>query len=244
MNDSLCKLKRSMSLIWLIVVVGMPVDFGFSQTAVKIDAGSGSTFIERGEKKWIAYDAMVGQVVDVDGLAWGAFDKGLGAHLILPRGKVYLKDMPLEQNGRLVRVTGILRKSSVGVAPKGAQGYSQPFDYFSLDIIQMSRIEKVELDQLLPTKDDWVLPGVSADAVAKMIQSRNFAEHPLALAASRDGSTTKSFLVSDGVVLAYRVLDGRVISVSKIKINKPGKIDDEWAPLNGYKFPPIEQRGR
>ena len=231
----------------LIAILALPACNVFGQAASKIDAGPHSTFVERGQKRSIAWNDMTGRLVDVDGLAWGAFEKGLGSHLVLPRGKIYLRNTDLldsDLNGRLVRVTGILKKSRVDPAPKNAQGYSQSFEYYYLDIVHVSRIEKLELDQLLPTKNDWILPGVTAENAERMIQARKLDEYLLALRAPTDGSTTKSYLVSDGLVLVYRVLDGRIASVSKIKLNKPGKIDDEWISVNGFKLPPVAKNAR
>lgn len=231
----------------LIAILVLPACNVFGQDTIKIDADPNSTFVERGQKRTIAWNDMIGSVVDVDGLAWGAIEKGLGSHLVLPRGKIYLKNTDLldsDLNGRLVRATGILRKSNVDAAPKGVQGYSQPFVYYYLDVIDISGIAKLELDQLLPTKNDWILPGVRAENAERLIQARNLKEYLLALRAPTDGSTTKSYLVSDGLVLVYRVLDGRIASVSKIKLNKPGKVDDEWITLNGFKLPPVAKNAR
>ena len=231
----------------LIAILAMPLGNALAQTSIKIDSGPHSTVVERGGKRTIAWNDMIDRIVDVDGLVWGAFHKGLGSHLVLPHGKVYLSNTDLlksDLNGRLVRVTGILRKSHVSAAPKGSQGYSQPFGYYSLDVVEITRIEKLQLDQLLPTKNDWIVPSVSAENVAQMIQDRNLKEYLLALRASTDGSTTKSYLVSDGLVLVYRILNGRIASVSKIKLNKPGKVDDEWISVNGVKLPPVRKSAR
>ena len=98
----------------------MPLGNALAQTSIKIDPGSHSTVVERGGKRTIAWNDMIDRIVDVDGLAWGAFHKGLGSHLVLPHGKVYLSNTDLlksDLNGRLVRVTGILRKSHVSAAP-------------------------------------------------------------------------------------------------------------------------------
>jgi hypothetical protein len=206
--------------LFLIAILAMPACNAIAQTTNTVDSSPHSTFIERGEKRTIAWNDMVGRIVDVDGLAWGAFDKGLGSHLVLPHGKVYLKNpdfLNSDQNGNLVRVTGVLRKSRIDAAPKGAQGYSQPFEYYTLDVVEITRIEKLELDQ-----------------------DRNLKEYLLALRAPTDGSTTKSYLVSDGLVLVYSILDGRIATVSKIKLNNPGKVDDEWIRLKGFKLPPIK----
>jgi len=232
----------------LIAILALQTCDAIGQTAIKIDTGPHSTFVERGERRTIAWNDMTGSLVDVDGLAWGALEKGLGSHLVLPRGKIYLKNTDLlrsDLNGRLVRATGVLRRSRVNAAPKGAQGYGQPFEYYYLDVVHLSRIVKLELDQLLPTKNDWILPGVTAEKAEQMIQDRNLDEYLLALRAPKDGATTKSYLVSDGVVLVYRILDGRIASVSKINLNDPAqKADDEWITLNGFKLPSINRNAR
>ena len=160
---------------------------------------------------------------------------------------VYLKNLDLlntDLNGRLIRVTGVLRKSRVEAAGKFAQGYSQPLEYFYIETISASRIEKLEQDQLLPSKNDWIIAGLSADTVANYITDRKLKPYALSLAASKDGSRTHSFLVSEGLVLAYSVLNGRVSSVSKIHLNNLGKSDDKWVGVKGFKLPPVQTTAR
>src|SRR5438045_1685479 len=71
-----------------------------------------------GEKKTVSWDEFIGQVVSVDGLGWGAFEKGQGEHLILPQSeRIYLRDNKREMEGRLVRVTGVLRKYHQPASP-------------------------------------------------------------------------------------------------------------------------------
>lgn len=201
-----------------------------------------STYIEGGRKHTVAWDDMMGSIVEVDGLAWGAFDKGLGPHVVMANHKIYLENIDLieaDLNGRLVRITGVLRKSRVDPAPRGAQGYSQPFEYYYLDTVAVNNIDKVKLDQLRPSKDDWIVPGLSADAAAKLIADRNMQAYPLALAAEKYGSETHSHLVSDRVVVVYRIINGTVSSVSQINLNGIGKVDDDWVQLPGFRLPPL-----
>lgn len=206
-----------------------------------------SFYIDGNTKHTVAWDDMVGSIVEFDGMAWGAFEKGLGAHVVMPRNKVYLEGVNLlknDFNGRLIRVAGVLRKTHVERAPKGAQGYSQSFEYFYVDAIAASRIDKVSLDQLLPTKDDWIVPGMSSEAADKVITARKFEPYLLALAAAKDGSETKSFLVSKGVVIVYRVLNGNVVSVSSVQLNGAGKLDDQWMAVRGFRLPTLTENTR
>ena len=48
-------------------------------------------------------------------------------------------------------------------------------------------------------------------------------------------------MVSQGLVLVYRVLNGDVISVSQISLNGVGKLDDEWVDLPGFRLPSIRE---
>ena len=232
----------------LITIFALQAPAAIGQTAIKLDAGPQSTYVERGQKRTISWNDMIGSLVEVDGLAWGAFEKGLGSHLVLPRGKIYLENSDLvasDLNGRLARVAGVLRKSRVDAAPKYAQGYSQAFEYYYLDVVDISQVAKLEFDQLLPTKNDWIRPGVTAEDAERMIKDRNLNEHLLALRTPARGEITKSYLVSEGIVIVYRILDGRVISVWKIKLNDLAKrIDDEWITLKGFKLQPISEIAR
>lgn len=224
--------------LFLLLVQLAGLNNAFAQT---------STFVERGVKHTVAWDDMVGSMVEFDGLAWGAFEKGLGEHVVLPNLKIYLKNLDLiesDLNGRLVRIAGVLRKARVEPAPPGAQGYSQAFDYFYVDTVSVARIEKLKLDQLLPSRDDWIVPGLSADAATRLITERNLQAYPLALSAAKDGTSTSSFLISNDLVLVYRVLDGRVVTVSQINLHEAGKLDDEWIGVPGFRLPPITNQVR
>ena len=79
----------------LIAILAMPLGNALAQTSIKIDSGPHSTVVERGGKRTIAWNDMIDRIVDVDGLVWGAFHKGLGSHLVLPHGKVYLSNTDL-----------------------------------------------------------------------------------------------------------------------------------------------------
>ena len=226
----------------LAVLLSVPACCVFGQNAIEIDAGPHSTFIERGQKRSVAWNDMVDRVVNVEGLAWGAFEKGLGSHLVLPHGKVYIKGVDLHKtdlNGRLVHVTGVLKKSRIEAAPVGAQGYSKPFEYFYLDVIDISQTEKIGIDQLLPTKDDWVLPGASAEHVARLIAARKLDKYPIAITRSTDGATPHAYKVSEGLVLVYMVLRGKVTTVSNIKYSNAGEPKEQSTTLRGFKLPPL-----
>ena len=62
----------------LIAIILVPAAFSSAQI---------STYTVDNTKKEIAWNDMEDQIVDVDGLAWGAFEKGLGPYAVLPRGR-------------------------------------------------------------------------------------------------------------------------------------------------------------
>jgi len=193
------------------------------------------------------WDDRLGSIVEVEGLAWGAMEKGLGDHILMPHNKVYLKNLDLlktDLNGKLIRVAGVLRKSRVNPAEKFSQGYTRAFEYYWIETISFKQIEKVTEWQLLPTSDDWIVPGISADSALKLVSDRQLQPYPLALAASKDGSTTHSYLVSEGIVLVYRELKGNIVSVSQIKLNGVGKVDDDWLEIPGFRLPSVAQKSQ
>lgn len=78
--------------------------------------------------------------------------KGLGQHLILPNGRVYVRGFKFfdhDANGRLLRIEGVLRKRHVRKAPPGAQGYNADFDYFYVDT-SWQKVDKLTDPQNLP----------------------------------------------------------------------------------------------
>lgn len=89
---------------------------------------------------------LVGKRIQVEGLAWGAFAKGLGERIVLPSGdkfyltgKNYLRKHP---NGSLVRLVGRLSIKTMEPAPPGAQGYTQRFRYYSVEVESFELIDK------------------------------------------------------------------------------------------------------
>ncbi|NND99562.1 MAG: hypothetical protein HKN47_19780, partial [Pirellulaceae bacterium] len=188
----------------------------------------------------VPWNNMVDQVVVVDGLAWGAKHKGLGSHLVLTEGKVYLRNIDLREydsNGRLLRITGTLRKAQMAKAPPGVQGYTESFDYFFIDAIDVQRIENVTRDQLLRSPHDWIVPGMQIGQALEMIRARQMQTYGLALAAAPDGAKTHCYRVSDDTAVVLHELNQRVQSVAKVEGSFTTKSDQNWTALPGYKLP-------
>ena len=90
---------------------------------------------------------FIGKRVVAEGLAWGAMVKGLGERIVLPSGTpLYFtggKFREQHKNGRTVRVTGRLKVETMEAAPPGAQGYSERFQYYALEVESIQIIEEV-----------------------------------------------------------------------------------------------------
>lgn len=91
---------------------------------------------------------LIGKRIQAEGIAWGAFAKGLGERVVLPSGdklyltgKEYLKKHP---NGKLIRLVGSLSIKTMKPAPQGAQGYTQEFQYYAIEVESFELIDKVE----------------------------------------------------------------------------------------------------
>jgi len=104
------------------------------------------------ETNWYPYNRQFDKEVTLQGVAWGLHAKGLGIRVMMPDGvAAYFdpKDVGLSKDfdrwqGRLIEVTGILRKRKMGAAPKGAQGYGEAFEYLVVERAKIRAIEKVE----------------------------------------------------------------------------------------------------
>ena len=100
---------------------------------------------------------MVGKRVQVDGIAWGAFAKGLGERIVLPSGeKLYLsgKDyLNKHPNGKLVRIIGKLTIRTQEAVPIHSQGYTTAFQYYSIEVESFSLIKKAENAFPVPVKE-------------------------------------------------------------------------------------------
>jgi hypothetical protein len=107
------------------------------------EAQQGSLKTINPDRPW---DDLLGKRVVAEGLAWGAFAKGLGEHVILEDAKVYVRKIDYlkhDLDGRLVRVTGVLRRQRMTKAPPGAQGYSDGFDYYVIEADGAEVIDQV-----------------------------------------------------------------------------------------------------
>lgn len=79
------------------------------------------------------WDDISGHRVAVEGVAWGSSDKGLGQHVFLHEGIVYVDGddvSKLDADGKIVRVVGTLRIEHVKKSPPTVQGYAADFDAF------------------------------------------------------------------------------------------------------------------
>ena len=200
-----------------------------------------STYVKEGQKHTVAWDDFVDQIVTVDGLAWGAHAKGLGQHVVLPAGRVYVRGIDYSKhdlNGRLLRISGFLRKLRVEKAPPNVQGYGETFDYYVLESLEVARIDKIQFDQLLPSTFAWIVVGAETDAALRTIGRLEFQKYTLALTGSDDGSTPHSYQITESEVLLFSDLNGRIKSITKIQLNDPSKrVDDQWIPVKAYRLP-------
>lgn len=104
------------------------------------------------EAKWNPYNQQFDKQVTLQGMGWGLGAKGLGIRVVTPDGiPIYFdsKDVEIGKGfdrwqGRLIEVTGILRKRTMRAAPKGAQGYGAAFEYLVVESAKIRGIEKVE----------------------------------------------------------------------------------------------------
>jgi hypothetical protein len=101
------------------------------------------------------FKPLLGKRVVAEGLGWGAASKGLGERVVLPSGvSIYFtgrRYSKLHRNGRLVRVVGTISVKRMAAAPPGAQGYTDGFDYYALEVESIEVIEEVthEFPQLV-----------------------------------------------------------------------------------------------
>jgi hypothetical protein len=109
------------------------------------------TIVAGGEepKSESVYERCLNQQVRVQGLAWGRLEKGLGERVVTGDGmKFYLQsredDDFEEWQGRLIEVTGVLRRRRMEASPPHAQGYGRAFDYFIIEQATIRTVDRVE----------------------------------------------------------------------------------------------------
>lgn len=111
-----------------------------------------------GRKVTKPWAELVGREVVVEGLAWGATEKGMGQRVVLDEAVVYARNIDYlkhKAHGRLVRVSGTLRRGQVTKASPGAGGFGAEFDYFYIDVTRWEIIEEVSkpwMEEIMPTK--------------------------------------------------------------------------------------------
>ncbi len=194
-----------------------------------------------GEIREIPWNDMVDQVVTVDGVPWGWVSKGLGQYVASPSQHVYLNSLarkPEEIEGRLMRVTGVLRRHHMPAAPPGAQGYGQAFDYYSIDAFSIEPIEKVERDQMLPVAEDWIYVGMNGVQALDLMRARQLQEAYLAVENPRDGAEDFAYMVGERLAIKFDVLENKVVRMSTVNLHPEGKLFNEWTDIQGYPLPP------
>ncbi|MEX0704158.1 MAG: hypothetical protein WD069_18815 [Planctomycetales bacterium] len=132
------------------LVVGVLSSDALAQTAPQVLDG------RQVQKPW---SQLVGRRVAAEGLAWGAVEKGLGPYLVLPHGRVHVANFDSLQagaEGKLVRMTGVLRVKRAPRAAPGAAGFDREFDYYSIDAEQWRIVDRVELPGLMEAPADPV----------------------------------------------------------------------------------------
>lgn len=112
--------------------------------------------IINGQKVSKPWADVVGRKVIVEGLAWGALEKGLGQHVVLANHSVYVRNIDYlkhKAHGRLVRVIGTLRIGSVSKAPPGTAGFAKDIEYFYLDVDEWEIVDQVSspwMEEVMP----------------------------------------------------------------------------------------------
>ena len=104
------------------------------------------------EGNWHPFDRYFDKSVTLQGLGWGLGAKGLGIRVMTADGvPIYLD--PIDERivrefekwqGRLIEVSGILRKREMATAPDRAQGYTRAFEYLMIEDAEVKGIARVE----------------------------------------------------------------------------------------------------
>ena len=131
------------SLIVVLVAAACFARDRAPKLAVKNEQIDLSVYVPMKGRTWRvrAWSEVVGERVVAEGLAWGVGEKGLGQRVVLDYGHVYVDGGKLPE-GKLVRVTGTLKRGEIEAAPPGSQGYGEGFTYF---YIQADAIEQVDV---------------------------------------------------------------------------------------------------
>ena len=225
------------SISWLGHAQAQPLANGYART---------STMMVGHEKKYIPWEQFDGHLVEVEGLAWGGADKGLGEHLRLAQNdEVYLENLNTtntDLDGRLLNVVGIFRKKHMEKAPPGAQGYGESFGYFSIEVIAVRRIEKVEQYQVLPARHEWIVPGMPAAEVLQKIQSRQWpVYHRSQIVSGAPDTKLHAFQINAARVLDLAERDGKITYVAETQLIRNGTIypSEKSINLRGFELPPL-----
>jgi hypothetical protein len=94
-------------------------------------------------KRW---SDVIGRRVQIEGIAWGAIEKGWGPYVIMNGSRVYVDSPDFlkgDVEGKLVRVNGVLQAQRIQRSPPGAQGAAVDFTIYKLSPAQSEKIERV-----------------------------------------------------------------------------------------------------
>lgn len=191
---------------------------------------------------------LVNSVVEVDGLIHKRSGTKSEFFTVLPWGKIdllYVDGSNANIEGQAFRISGVLRKTTRKPTIASKAILHTPTDEtFQIEAFEILRIESPQNTKISRSPFDWIAPGLLSEAASRMIQSHRYSPYPLALTASSDGSVPRSYRVDDQNVLYYRELNGRVTSVTRVKLNAAGKSDDEYQQIAAYKLPNLHSATR
>lgn len=94
----------------------------------------------------VPWREVVGKRVEVQGIAWGVFEKGAGEYIILNKAVVYTKDagfLKASASGRLVKASGVLTLRKVKGGGMTSSGPNSDRDIFELAEIKWEFIDNV-----------------------------------------------------------------------------------------------------
>lgn len=196
----------------------------------------------------VPWDQLLNAVVTVDGVAWDPVEKRLYPQLAMIDGRVYLHNMAVResgQHGRLLRVTGVLRKGRMPeIRNPALQAPSESFEFYYLDVVAAERIEMVQRERLTASPSDWVARGMLATAALETIRARQMAQYPLQIAAPTDGSTIHSYRLDRTKALLFHEKDGFVTHVQLVEPNPRAKSGGRWTTVPAVRLAPLPAKNR
>jgi hypothetical protein len=90
---------------------------------------------------------VVGSTVVAEGVAWGFYDKGFGAYVILDGSRVYVEGLDKARDtlqGKLIRVSGVLTVYKQPAAPPNSQGTGREVIVYTIKRANWKPIDRIE----------------------------------------------------------------------------------------------------